>query len=488
MTRVRGIVSVTSFLPAHLDVDKAYVALPANCVADIDGSFRFLRIGEFYGVLRLNNPINLVADVSMAAGGKLSASIAVGSGCHITIRGGAAPADFPPPASISSASSLRFVSVSFNNGVVDDAILNDTCFLRRMGDALFLGESFPLYRLELRSSEAYLPLFVRGSYFGLGIRSAPAGGKLAVLGKNGAVVKGTAGLWAIVQVREIVALHALGNIGDAWEVVNPTEWNDGEVPAFAKEVSTNFSPKVWRVLAAPTAGLPLRLTFRLPVVPFRVFHTKNTTNIAAKVVDSQLVVLEIPQSTSYRYDAYTALSETVTVMLDGATAGVLEIDVDALQRNLYPNYSRVVGMLGGLGAVLRIRPNYLALPQEGYVAYLNGNLQDMVAAANRIAFLSRSLAGEGIALSAALDYTFCIPLLVEKALVDALGAGYAIRVLPANGVYYVNIFCATQEAEAIALARAASLLNSIRGVLEPLLGESVSFTLKVLHRLAPPAA
>ncbi len=478
--------SITSYLPQVLVATEAHAALPDGYFLVVDNTVRYIKVEKLRGNLRLQSGQSLFADItfeSAATPWRLASAINLSAGSHVSVRNCSVNANFPPSdMSVDNSSALHLYNVTFTNGLVEEAHLNGTCILQRAGSASFLGETFPAFSFTLLQSEAFLFLPQCNQYFGFGVSSAPAGGLLKVIGKDIASVA-KSGIWAFVEVSDFVLLHAQGTAGDVWNLVNVKGWNDGEAPAFGLETSAPFSSKIYKILAAPSAGRSLQLRFNLPITPFRVIHARNATNTSVKVIDGDAIVLELPADATYAYKGYTARTNNVVFSLEGAINGTFELNVETLYRNYYTNYSRVLGMLSGLTALMSLEPNYSVLPAEGYLAYLDGNLRDLSLANTKIAFASRMLASEGISLSGALYYTFCLPALIERALIEALGSHYAIKVIPTNGTYFVNIFCATKEEEAIIIARASALLNSFRRELEPLLGDDTpNLVIKAIHR------
>lgn len=491
----------TTLLPNHLDANEVVGVIPnTNTNAFVEISRRAtvtIRKLTNVGVLDIVG-LRGYADVNLN-GARISNSILLEEGSFVVLRSGAQPSltlsQFLLNSQIEGCL-VRLVNFTFGNVVYEEVLANHAVYIARQPNQTvnFGGET--LARTDVvayvgSNQPVYITIPTRKRYVGFGLASAPSGsGMLALVGKQ-AVAANTTGVWLFVEASEggaSLVVHGNAQQGATWVLANYTEWNDGELPCFAKQISDATSGNIWRIMAMPTAGgAPLSFSLPTTKLVFKAFRARNNTTKSVSVYESGVCVAQLDVSSDFAWYGYTSVSEQTTFIISGT--GAFDLDLDTWGRNYYPNYARVVGLVGALPAVTKVVPNFGALPNEQYNIHLNGALSEMVSTHNKLLYLARTLNNEGIAIAPRLDEHFPLSSVVERATQELIGSLNVARAYfdYESNICYVNIFCATQEEEAVLVARVTALLRSFAELLKAILPSdepTITFQIKVIHREA----
>lgn len=489
----------TTMLPNCLDANEVIGLLPRSSVAYVQisgNSTVVIRKLTNIGVLYISW-LRGYADVGMN-GARLYDGIWLASGSCVVLRNGVHSTFTLTQFLLNSqieGSTLRLINCSFANVAYEEVIANHTVYIARRPNQTvnFGGEVMPrtdMVAYASGNSPAYISIPTRKRYVGFGLASAPSGSLVGLVGKQ-AVSASTTGVWLFTEASEgmvSLVVHGSAPQGSTWVLANYTEWDDGELPCYAKQVADETSGNIWRIIALPTAsGAPLSFALPSTKMLFKAFRARNSTTKSIKVYESGVLVAQIDVSTEFGWYGYNSLAERTTFVVDGV--GNFDLDVDSWGRNYYPNYARVLGLAGALPAVTKVSPNFSALPTEHYIVHLNGALTEMVSTHTKLLYLARTLSAEGITISQRLDETFSLTYIVYRAAQELIGALSVARAYTdtENNVCYINIFCATKEEEAVLVARVAALLRSFAELLKALYpqGETPpALQIKVIHREA----
>lgn len=480
-------------LPPVLDVDSLVGVFPSGKRSVVEFPSRAticIRNTQSVGCYHVNGS-SCFADINLSGADFHSGGVTLNENSQLVLRNGKVSENLAAflRNSYLRGSTLILLNMQFNDSVYSKVVANHLVSVVWGGTVNFGNETFERARIivhdNTNNTMRYItvPTSKKNAGFGL----VDSAGSVVVLAGKGVMASARPNTWLFTEANEgavTIILHGLLEAGTTITLANFTFWNDGEPPCFVKVISDTTSDEIWRVVGAPVANNS-NLFFNIiaPKFPLKVIRARNQTSKSVLVKEAGVTLAEIPPSENFSWFGHVSLASITTFVIQ-SNLGTFDLDVEALGRNYYPNYARVLSSIGALPAVTKIVPNFAALPQEHYNVHLNGTLTEMVTTTNKVLYASRTLRNEGVELTLTLDATFSIPVIVERAVKELVGTLNAVKVFPLENTYIVNIFCATKEDEAVLVARVNALLRSFAELFRNLLppDQQFNFQIKVLHR------